>query len=341
MKRRQFIPVALIFIIAIALLLFYKPATEYKKITGSTQGTTYHITYQDRPGRNLQPRIELLLHKFDLSLSTYDSLSIISRVNNNEEQVRLDKYFRTVFNKSEEVYHVTNGAFDITVAPLVNAWGFGSKEAIDVDSAVVDSLMAFVGMQKIDLIAGKIVKKHPNVQLDVNAIAQGYSVDIIAEFLDRKGIANYLVEIGGELIAKGVNPDNEPWKVGIDKPIDNNFQPGQNLQAILKITSSALATSGNYRKFYEKDGLKYVHSINPKTGYPIHNRLLSATVLAKDCVTADAFATAFMVMGIEKSIMFLSNHKDLNAYLIYSDDEGNFKTYMTPEIKDILVMDNN
>jgi thiamine biosynthesis lipoprotein len=337
MKRRQFTPIALIFILAFALLLFYEPPTEYKEIAGYVQGTTYHISYQDRPGRNLQPRIEQLLHRFDMSLSTYEPESIISRINNNEENVRLDKYFKTVFNRSEEIYHLTSGAFDITIAPLVNAWGFGPEAALQIDSAIVDSLKTMVGMHNITLISGKIAKKHPEVKLDVNGIAQGYSVDIVAEFLERKGITNYLVEIGGEIIAKGVNKEGNAWRIGIDKPVDDNFLPGKNLQAILSISNKALATSGNYRKYYEKDGQKYVHSINPESGYPVKNRLLSTTVLARDCMTADAFATAFMVMGVEKSIMFLSNHKEIDAYLIYSDKDGNYVTFMTPGIKDNLV----
>lgn len=339
MKRKQFTPIALIFIAAFALILFYQPAAKYKEISGYAQGTVYNISYEDRPSRNLKPRIEQQLRKFDLSLSTYDSTSIISRVNRNEENVRLDRLFRTVFYKAEEVYHLSGGAFDITIAPIANAWGFGSKDSIRIDSCRIDSLLEFVGMDKIELNGGGIIKKNPSTELNVNAIAQGYSVDIIAEFLERKGIKNYLVEIGGEIKAKGVNKKGNVWTIGIDKPIDNNMIPGKNLQARLGLNERSLATSGNYRKFYEKDGVKYVHSLNPKTGYPVLSRLLSATVLADDCMTADAFATAFMVMGLEKSIMFLSNHPELDAYLIYSDEEGNFKTYITPGMKESIISD--
>lgn len=337
MKRKQFTPIALIFLAAFALLIFYKPALNYKKIHGETQGTFYNITYEDRPGRNLQPRIEQLLHKFDLSLSTYDPSSVISRINRNEENVRLDRYFKTCFNKSEEIYHLTSGAFDITIGPIVNAWGFGYTQSSETDSSRIDSLLQFVGMEKVTMSGGKIKKEDPSINLNVNAIAQGYSVDIVAEFLERKGIKNYLVEIGGELKAKGINAKGKPWTIGIDKPIDNNMTPGENLQAIVQLENRTLATSGNYRKFYEKDGVKYAHSINPKTGYPVLSRLLSTTVLADDCMTADAFATAFMVMGLEKSIIFLSKHPELDAYLIYSDEQGNFKTYSTPGMKDAVV----
>lgn len=339
MKRKQYTPVALIFLLALALWLFYDPNLVYHSISGDTQGTRYNITYEDKAGRNLQPKIDQLLHKFDLSLSSYIDESIISKVNNNVEDVRLDRYFRTVFNKSEEIYHLTDGAFDITVASYVNAWGFGPQKGITVDSMAIDSIKPFVGMHNIELIGGNLKKSHPNVKVDVNAIAQGYSVDVVAEFLERKGINNYLIEIGGELLAKGVNKKGQKWKIGIDKPIDDNFATGQNLQAIIEISGKALATSGNYRKFYEKDGVKYVHSINPKTGYPVKSRLLSTTVIATDCMTADAFATAFMVMGLERSIMFLSHHKEIDAYLVYSDDKGNFRTFMTPGLKDSVIQE--
>jgi thiamine biosynthesis lipoprotein len=191
-------------------------------------------------------------------------------------------------------------------------------------------------MDKISLEGNTIVKQNPNIKLDVNAIAQGYSVDIVAEFMDRKGIVNYMVEIGGEVKTKGLNDKGKVWKIGIDKPIENNLVPGQNLQAVISLNNGAIATSGNYRKFYEKDGLKFTHSINPKTGYPVISKLLSATVMTSDCMTADAYATAFMIMGFEKSIILLSNQDTLNAYLIYSDENGDFKTYITPGMKKLL-----
>jgi thiamine biosynthesis lipoprotein len=335
MKIKQLAPIALMFALAVFLLIFYKPAVEYKKIHGQTQGTTYNITYEDRKGRELKPRIEMLLSKFDLSLSIYEPQSIISRINNNQD-IRVDRNFRRVFHKAEEVYHISDGAFDITVGPLINAWGFGPKASISTDSITIDSILQFVGMDKIKLDGSYLIKEEPNIQLDVNAIAQGYSVDLVAEFLERKGIANYLVEIGGEVKTKGVNEKGNLWKIGIDKPIDNNYIAGKNLQAIIQLDNKSVATSGNYRKFYEKDGIKYAHSINPKTGYPVLSRLLSATVMSKDCMTADAYATAFMVMGLEKSIILLSDQNTIEAYFIYSDDNGNLKTYMTPGMKDAV-----
>lgn len=337
MKTKQLAPIALIFTLAILLFYFYKPEMVYHTISGQTQGTTYHIKYQDSPRRKMQPKIENLLAKFDMSLSAYKPESVISKINLNDGNVRADRFFKKVFHKAEEVYHVSDGAFDITIGPIVNAWGFGPGKKADVDSVLIDSLMQFVGMDKVQLKGNTISKEFPEIQLDVNAIAQGYSADVVAEFLKRKGINNYMVEIGGEVVAKGFNPDTVLWKIGIDKPIDNNLVPGQNLQAIVQLKDKALATSGNYRKFYEKDGAKYAHSINPKTGYPIMSKLLSVTVMANDCMTADAYATAFMVMGLEKSVLFLSEQDYLDALLIYSDDHGNYKVFTTPGMKDCIL----
>ncbi len=319
------------------LLLSCKPEPVYKKIQGETQGTTYHITYQTLPRKNFQPEIEKLLAEFDRSLSAYVPESILSKVNRNETDVKLDAYFIAVFNRSKEIYTLTEGAFDITVAPLVNAWGFGPDPLQNADSALIDSLRQYVGMPLVNVEGTTLIKKHPAVKIDVNAIAQGYSADIIANYLVDQGVKNLMVEIGGEIVTKGLNPKSEEWKIGIDKPFDNNFSPGQNLQAIVKISGKGLATSGNYRKFYEKDGQKYVHSIDPHTGYPVKSNLLSVTIVTYDCMTADAMATAIMVMGLERSIVFLNKHPELDAFLIYADEEGNFKTYLTEGMKKMIV----
>lgn len=316
---------------------FPKPGLEYKKIEGYIQGTTYHITYEYRTKKDLHPEIEKILHDFDKSLSSYEPQSIISRINKNDPAVIPDELFIEVFQKSVEINQKTNGFFDITVAPIVNAWGFGFAPGADVDSNLIDSLMKFVGMEKVNIKNGKIIKSDPSVMIDVNAIAQGFSVDVVCRFLDEKKVKNYLVEIGGELKSKGINPKGEDWKIGIDSPIEGNMEAGRTLQAIVAIKGKALATSGNYRKFYEKDGLKYSHTMDPKTGYPALSRLLSATVLADDCMTADAYATSFMVMGIERSIEFLSNNKFLEAYLVYSDDSGSFKSYSTEGMKNHVI----
>jgi FAD:protein FMN transferase len=333
MKKIYIISVIVAIAILVILKLYPKPELEYKKVQGEIQGTTYHITYQYKKNKDLHPQIEKILHDFDKSLSTYDSTSIISRINNNDPSVLADDLFTEVFKKSVEVNQKSDGAFDITVAPIVNAWGFGFKPGSNVDSSLIDSLMQFVGMKKIRLDGNKVIKEKPSVMLDVNAIAQGFSVDIVCRFFDKMKIKNYLVEIGGELRSKGVNPKGEDWIIGIDKPVDGNNNPGQSLQAIVKLKDRALSTSGNYRKFYEKNGIKYAHTMDPKTGYPILSQLLSATVLADDCITADAYATVFMVFGLEKSIDFLSKNKFLEAYLVYSDDNGKFKVYTTEGMK--------
>ena len=334
MKNNYYIITAIILTILLLGIWFIpKPVYEYKKIEGFIQGTTYHITYEYKKNKDLQPDIEKILHDFDMSLSTYEPNSIISRINNNDATVEADDLFTEVFNKSLEVNEKTNGAFDITVAPIVNAWGFGFKPGVEVDSNLIDSLMQFVGMEKIKLKDGKIFKTNPSVMLDVNAIAQGYSVDVVCRFLDNKKINNYMVEIGGELKSKGNNPKGEDWKIGVDRPIEGNMVAGASLQAILAIKGKALATSGNYRKFHERNGIKYAHTMDPKTGYPVLSRLLSATVLADECITADAYATAFMVMGIDKSMEFLEKNKFMEAYLVYSDENGNFKVFATPGMK--------
>lgn len=308
----------------------------YITITGLTQGTTYQITYENRKNKNLKKEIESLLADFDLSLSIYHDSSIISRFNRNDSIVEADIWFRMVFNKAYDVYLKTDGAFDITIGPIVNALGFGTTDTLKVDSALIDSLMDYVGMDKVSLQDDILIKKEKNISLDVNAIAQGYSVDVVAAYLDSKRIRNYMVDIGGEVKTKGVNPNNEIWRIGIDRPVEGNMIPGADLQAIIRLNNRALATSGNYRQYYEKDGVKYVHTIDPKTGHPVVSNLLSASVIANDCMTADAYATAFMVFGLERSIRFLNENSFLEAYLVYSDSSGRFQVYRSEGLADIV-----
>ena len=308
----------------------------YVKISGFTQGTTYHVTCELPDTFDLQWHIDSILQEFDGSLSAYDSNSVISKVNLNVDVI-LDDLFITVFNKSYEVFRASGGIFDITVMPLVNAWGFGPGAREKIDSARIDSLLEFVGMEKIKIENGKVIKSDPRVQLDVNAIAQGYSVDIVSLFLEGLGVKNYIIEIGGEIRAKGINPSGKTWRVGIDKPEFGNIIPGAELEAILELKNMALATSGNYRKYYEENGVKYTHSIDPKTGYPAKQSLLSATIVADDCITADAFATVCMVGGLEKSKEILSEHPELQAYLIYGNDTGIYQLFITPGMKKMVI----
>lgn len=308
---------------------------ESVKIEGNTQGTTYHITYFDKSNRDFKPEIEKILSDFDKSVSTYLTTSIISKINSNQKNVILDKYFITCFNKAKEVWKNTDGAFDPTVYPLVNAWGFGPGKKEKIAKEKIDSILKFVGFNLIEVKNNIIVKKDPRVSLDFNAFAQGYSVDVVSEFLNSKGITSYVVEIGGEVYAKGKKLNGDNWKVGIEKPNDNPDSENP-LKAIVKLENLAISTSGNYRKFFIEDGKKYAHHIDPKSGYPAKNNLLSASVFAKDCITTDANATGILVLGLEKAKIFLKKHNELQAYLIYSDDKGNYQIFETPGLKSIV-----
>ena len=319
------------------LLLFAFTACskkEYIRNEGFIFGTSYHIIYES--DKNLEQEILIRLQQFNKSLNTYDSASIISRINRNDTTVTVDSFFITCFNKAKEVSEITDGSFDMTVAPIVNAWGFGFNETESVDSNLIDSLMQFVGFHKITLNGNKIYKLKKGVMLDASAIAKGYGVDVVAELLENYGLNNYMVEIGGEVKAKGINPKGKFWQIGIDKPIDDVTASNRELQAIVGLNNKSLATSGNYRQFYVKNGIKYSHTINPKTGYPARNNLLSSSVLTGNCMTADAFATAFMVLGVDKSIELANKLNYIDVYFIYSDSTGKYKTYASDGFKKIL-----
>jgi thiamine biosynthesis lipoprotein len=307
------------------------------KFQGQTQGTYYALTYYDREGRNFQKEIDSLLFIIDQSASLWVEGSVLSRINRNEDDVEPDAVFMEIYERSMLVYELSGGAFDPTVGPLVNAWGFGFTDRLDVDQHIVDSLLPLVGFDKVSLESNRIIKDDPRIQLDFNAIAQGYSVDFIGRFLQDKGIEDYLVDIGGEVYGKGGKPDGTPWKVGIEKPQDNAGY-GEGLKAIVALKNKAMATSGNYRKFYEKEGIRYSHTIDPKTGYPVRHSILSVSVIADNCALADAWATAFLVSGLDQSIEILGRDKNLDAYFIYSGSTtGDLKTYFTEGFKEILV----
>ncbi|MCK4881315.1 MAG: FAD:protein FMN transferase [Bacteroidales bacterium] len=306
---------------------------EYYSLQGFTQGTTYRITYQHPTISDLQGEIDSLLSVFDSSLSSYDSISIISAINRNELGVKTDSMFRTVFRESRRVYQVTGGAFDITLAPLINAWGFGPGQQQELDSAMVDSLLQYVGMDKISLVGEKVHKTDPNVKLNVNAIAQGYAVDVVAAYLEGLSCKNYMVEIGGEIRTRGMNSKGNFWRIGVDRPEYGNMIPGQQLQVIISMHNRSLATSGNYRKFYEKDGVMITHSIDPVTGYPKASSLLSVTILTDACMTADAYATACMVLGLEKAKAFVQDQKRVDAYFIFGNEFGAYQVWFTDGMK--------
>lgn len=316
-------------------LFLVKAQDNFVSFDGFTQGTTYHIAYYDDKQRDFQDDIEMILKNFDNSVSTYNPNSIITKVNKNIP-VELDNYFITCFKKAKEVWKNTDGAFDPTVYPLVNAYGFGPEKKLKLEKPVIDSILQFVGFNLIKLKGNKILKKDKRVGLDFNAFAQGYSVDVVSDFLNSKGINAYIVEIGGEIYAKGKKPNGKNWTAGIEQPIEN--QESKNpYTAIIKLENMAVSTSGNYRKFYEEDGVKYAHHINPKTGLTTRNNLLSASLFAKDCITTDANATGILVMGLEKAKIFLKKHPEIQAYLIYSDEKGDYKSYETSRMKDIII----
>lgn len=293
-------------------------ATEsYIKDSGMVFGTTYSITYQYH--ENLKSDIEDVMKQVDNSLSPFNKSSVITAINNNTS-TKADKYLTEVFTLAQTVNKETDGAFDITVAPLVNAWGFGFRSGTRPTEAQTDSLLAIVGQEKVTLKDGEIIKSDPRIMLDCSAIAKGFGVDKVAEFLAGKGIKNYLVEIGGEISARGMNSRGTEWNIGITKPVDDSLSINQENQAVLQITDKAMATSGNYRNFYYEGGKKYAHTINPHTGKPAQSDILSATVIAESCAVADAYATAFMVLGSDKVKEILKKHPELQAYLILSDN---------------------
>lgn len=259
-----------------------------------------------------------------MSLNPFKENSIITKVNRNEP-VEPDSFFLKVFRRAEEISRTTSGKFDITVSPLINAWGFGFQNMDSITPEIIDSLKEFVGYEKISVSAeGNITKTDPRVEINTSAIAKGYACDVVADLLESYGIENYMVEIGGEVTAKGVNDKGECWRIGVDKPIDDATGMLHDLQTVLSLCDKSLATSGNYRNYYIKDGKKYAHTIDPITGYPSQLDILGATVIADDCMTADAYATAFMVMGMERSIEIAKEIPGLHYYFIYEKNDGSF-----------------
>jgi len=324
-------------ILLLIVMGFFSCNTQKAKkvqFTGLAQGTYYSITYFDQQGRDFQLDIDSLIAAFDQSVSVYQANSIISKVNRNESDAQLDDWFIGNFNLSQKISAETDGSFDMTIAPIANIWGFGTFEKPDsINSALIDSLKQFVDYRKIRIFNSKVMKDNPGIQLNFNAIAQGYSVDVIGEFLEENGINNYLIDIGGEIFARGEKPNGEHWKIGIEIPEENAENRFYNRIVVLK--DEAVATSGNYRKFYEIDGVKYAHSLDPKTGYPVRHSLLSTTVIASTAAIADAYATAFMVMGVEKTLEFAESHRDIKVYLMY-DEQGEVKTAMSDNFKNYL-----
>ncbi len=287
----------------------------YHQDSGEVFHTSYHIKYAY--DRSLKSEILAELERFELSLNPFRDNSIITKINNNTP-VKPDSMFMEVFNKAMEVSRMSEGKFDITASPLINAWGFGFKNMDSITPEIIDSLKEFVGYDKIMIDSeGNVTKTDSRVQLNTSAISKGYSCDLVARLFDKLEIENYMVEIGGEVVAKGVNDKGVCWRIGVDKPIDDSTGLQHELQTILSLCDKSLATSGNYRNYYLKNGKKYAHTIDPQNGYPSEQDILGATVIADDCMTADAYATAFMASGLEKSKEIARKIPELHYYFIY------------------------
>lgn len=312
----------LIFLVVgtIYILKGHKPEV-YHCNQGRIFGTTYQIKYQATD--NQHEEIKRVLMDVDNSLSMFNKNSIIRAFNENRDTIA-NEMFTDVFNLAQDVSAKSGGAFDITVAPLVNAWGFGLKEGSLPDSATVKEMLNYIGYKTVSLVDGKLVKENGNTMLDCSAIAKGYGCDAVARMLEKKGIKNYMIEIGGEVVAKGKNDKGKDWNIAISKPTGDATEH----QAIISITGRGMATSGNYRNFRIENGKKYAHTIDPRTGYPVQHSLLSATVVAENCAKADAYATAFMVTGVEQAIE-LCKANEIEAFLIYADESGELQTFAT------------
>jgi thiamine biosynthesis lipoprotein len=336
--NRKAITYFILGLITLAGALFFKyyqpeKKVEYKYNKGKTQGTFYSATYLQPEGIDLQTKIEARLQEFDFSLSTYNPASIISQINRNVDTVQTDAFFEEMYHMAVSVSEETNGAFDITVAPLVNAWGFGSGEPARDKDPDVSKILPNIGYRKIKLENHKIIKENPAIRLDASALAQGLSADVIARLLEENGCTQYMIEIGGEVMCKGLNPKGEKWKIGIDKPIDGPANTTSEFQTIVAISGMAINTSGNYRQYYYRDGKKYAHEIDPRTGYPVSHNLLSATVIAPNCMQADAYATAFMVLGVDSAMQICNSIPDMDCYLIFTGEDGKNQVVYTEGFK--------
>lgn len=328
----------LLLIASLLLLCSCEKSGRYVRIEGFAQGGTYHVICSPVRGvgqQALRAAIDSRLQAIDFSLSGYNKGSLLSRLNAGED-LPLDSLFIECFTISKAVWAETDGAFDPSAAPLFDLWGFGFTNKEQVTDRAVDSVRAFVGMDRLRLEMREdgthLVREDPRMKLNFNAVAQGYSCDVVARYLDSLGCRAYLVDIGREIICKGLNESGTAWRIGLDKPTDGNMEEGRDLQAILEVSDCGIVTSGNYRKFYIENGQKYAHTIDPKSGRPVSHNLLSATVVAKDAATADAYATWLMVVGVDKARAILSGRPDLEALLVYEED-GQMRTYQTDKIK--------
>lgn len=315
----------------LSLFLLLTSCNDKKEFYVEDKGEVFHTSYtiKYKYSHSLKKEIELELAKFDDSLNPFKATSIISQVNNNKD-VLVDSFFVHVFDRSKQISEISGGLFDITLSPLINAWGFGFKNIDSVSPQLIDSLRQFVGYNKIELQNNKVQKTDPRVQINTSAIAKGYSADVVANLLKGYGIKDFMVEIGGEIVVEGLNQKGECWHLGIDKPIDDTSPEQRPLQTIVELCGRALATSGNYRNFYVKNGRKYAHTIDPRTGYPSETNTLSATVIANDCMTADAYATVFMLADTTK-IRQIARQEKLSYMLILASENDSLLIVASPD----------
>lgn len=326
-KWKWQLPFLLFLIIATVLIIRHRQPRNipFQRSEGMVFGTVWHATYQSDSA--LSHSIMQELSRVDASLSMFNPMSTVSRINSGESE-ETDSLFRMVFTQAQQISEATNGCFDVTVAPLVNAWGFGFKKGELPDSSQVDSLLQFVGWDKLTLEGNLLHKSDPRMVLDFSAIAKGFGVDQVASLMRRKGISNFMIEIGGEIVVSGHNPKGEKWSIGVNKPVEDSTSTNQEVETILHLTDCAMATSGNYRNFYiSPDGRKLSHTIDPHSGRPVQHSILSSTVVAPTCSMADAFATSFMVMGLDEAKKVLSKHPELQALFIYSDENKELKIW--------------
>jgi FAD:protein FMN transferase len=308
-----------------------------KRISGETQGTYYQITYFDPQDRDFSEEIKVILERVDRSVSVYQDSSLISRLNRNETD-STDTIFSENLRIATLVSEASGGAFDCTIGNLIEAWGWGFSKRDSITPEKIAKLKASSGFHKVSIVNNRLLKEDTSITLNFNAIAQGFTSDMIADFLRSKGINSFLVDVGGELVAEGTKPRDKHWTIGIELPDESGNVPenlmDRPLKAILTVKGGrGVATSGNYRKFYVENGIKYSHTIDPATGYPVRHSLLSATVVGPNATLADAWATAFMVVGFEKAKDLLKAHPELQAYFIYADASGVGKTWMSEGLK--------
>lgn len=294
-------------------------SVEKQQFFGTTQGSYYSIIYYDEQNRDFSGDFDSIFREIENTLSLWDENSMISRVNRNDESVVLNQIFIDNFNYAMRAAELSEGYFDPTVGPLVSAWGFHFKDGVEMTPEIVDSLKQFVGYHKIKIEDGKVIKENPDMTLDFNAVAQGYTTDMIGDFLLLNGVENFLVDVGGEILAMGNKPNGDLWKVGIEKPAEDK-DAERIVQEIVELKDKSIVTSGNYRKYVERNGKRYSHSIDPNTGFPAANNMLSATIICDDTAWADCLASICMLVGMERAKEILATQKDVKAFFIYEED---------------------